>query len=124
MIPIEDRLALAEEQIAIQARLIMELTDRLNAISRPYVIGPTEKQASTEHIASIAEKVARAHGLALEALIGHGLGSDVCAARDEACYLLRLAHFSTPRIGRFFNRDSSSIHTASKRHMARLAKGG
>lgn len=114
---ISARLALAEERIDTQDRIIAELTRRLDAIARPHVLGPTEKQASTARIDDIVAKVARAHGFAAEDLIGPSRVPDLCRARDEAVHLLRAAGFSTPRIGRYLGgRDASTIMTASARH--------
>lgn len=116
------RLALAEERLDAQDRIIVDLVRRLDAIVRPHVIGPTEKQAATAQIEVIVTKVAHAHGLAAEDLIGASREPDLCRARDEAVHILRQAGFSVTRIGRFLGgRDPSTISDASKRHKTRVA---
>ena len=47
----------------------------------------------------------------------------VAQARAEAMHLMRLAGRSTTQIGRFLNRDHSTVAVMSNRHAARMQDG-
>lgn len=55
------------------------------------------------------EEIAERHGFTLEILQGKGRFAKQVAARVECYRLLVGRGWSTPRIGRFFNRDHSTV---------------
>lgn len=62
--------------------------------------------------------VAQAHGFSIKDLIGQDRRRPVALARFEAWAALHAIGWSTPRIGRKFNRDHSTIVHGIQRHKA------
>lgn len=65
----------------------------------------------------IAREVAEEFGLTLDDLVGPTVNKYLTAARREAwSRIYATKRFSTPQIGRFFNRDHSTIVHGLQRH--------
>lgn len=67
----------------------------------------------------IATEVAQRHGLTLEDLRGPNAAQAYARPRWEAMAIIReKTAFSLPQIGRFFNRDHTSVFHGLQRHAA------
>lgn len=66
-------------------------------------------------IARIAERVAHAFGLCVSDLRGIRRVQEVVAARDAFVLMAREAGYSSPFIGRYLNRDHSTVLAAERR---------
>lgn len=60
-------------------------------------------------IGRIAARVALRHRVTVEAMVSKGRLQHVCEARFEAYAIAADAGHSTPKIGRFFNRDHTTV---------------
>ena len=73
-------------------------------------------------IADIAASVANRHWVSEADLTGADRSREVARARQE-CYALAIAAGrSTPAIGRYFNRDHSTVIYGARAYRARLTK--
>ncbi len=76
----------------------------------------------------IAQDVANRHGIAVDDLMGQSRAYMYSHPRQEAFYLCRQVmrrgepRYSLPQIGRFFDRDHSSVHWGVAQHAKRLAE--
>lgn len=72
--------------------------------------------------ALIVERVADEHQIHPTAIYGQALAHHVIRARDQAVFEIRQATgWSWPTIGRFFNRDHSTVLGAARRHEKRMS---
>lgn len=69
----------------------------------------------------ICEYVAEKHGLSVDDLRGHERTKIFSIARHEAIWLIAQKGWSTCKIGKFFNRDHTTVIWAIKAHEKRLA---
>lgn len=80
-----------------------------------HVATPGFGQMPRQQRIAVVQEVADRHGVSLEAVLGASRGREVVAARWEA---MRRIHNefgdSTPRIGRLFNRDHTTVLHALK----------
>jgi len=68
----------------------------------------------------IVYDTARKHEISVETLTGLSRKPKIIAARQEACYLLRLAGYSYPQIARFIgNRDHTTVMHATRQYEAK-----
>jgi len=68
----------------------------------------------------IIQETAEKYGLKVTDLTGQSRKPRLVAARQEACYLLRLAGYSFPQIGRFLgDRDHTTIVHGERKHKER-----
>ena len=71
----------------------------------------------------ILSRVERKHGFTVGALQTRLKTRAICTARDEAMSLIRKRlGWSYPQIGRFFNKDHSTVIYAVRRHEALMAE--
>lgn len=77
---------------------------------------------------SVVNPIAKAHGVSVKALLGPARHKSICEVRFEAMWALRQQRnrhgqprWSLPQIGRFFNRDHTTVLNALRRHAERLA---
>lgn len=120
-------------------RALKERRDKMDAATKPLpqhildalqeIQPPVKKIVAAEAFISdarprmrdILKDVAKRHGFNKRDLIGARQTRDVCAARQEFCYLARTqADKSYPQIGRFLgNRDHTTIIHAVRQHAKR-----
>lgn len=79
-------------------------------------------ESRRERMRAILAEVADKHGVTPEAIQGRSCAREVSNARQEAMHrLYDLGWLSTPHIGRFLNRDHSTVVYGLKAHEARIA---
>jgi chromosomal replication initiation ATPase DnaA len=81
----------------------------------------TETRTPREIREALCAKIAAKHGLTTAELYGHSKLKKLAHARFEVWACLHAHGMSTPRIGRIFGRDHSTIISGLKRYRA-LAK--
>ena len=81
-------------------------------------------------MASIVADVADVHGLPVADLMGRSKLKHIVAARQEAMWRIRQVmlsdgvtpRYSTTQIGRYFDRDHTTVIHACKRHLERTSR--
>lgn len=89
--------------------------------SRSMLGGPKKprRRELTEAVRIVLEDVASRHpGVTFDDIRGRSTFQEVCAARREAMARVRAMGFSLPGVGRFFDRDHSSVHAALRKFEA------
>lgn len=84
---------------------------------------PAPKPNARKYVHVIHE-VATKHGITVDELIGSSRVNKFVFARQEAFYLLREAGYSMLQIGRFCNRDHTTVMHGANKHEAKLKGGG
>jgi chromosomal replication initiator protein len=77
-----------------------------------------------QSIEAIAKAAAIAYQIPLETMLGKGRMASINRPRQIAIYLCRQAGFSLSEVGKFFNRDASSVSNAIKNIKSEIASEG
>jgi chromosomal replication initiator protein len=77
-----------------------------------------------QSIEAIAKAVAIAYQIPLETMLGKGRMASINRPRQIAIYLCRQVGFSLSEVGKFFNRDVSSVSNAIKNIKSEIASEG
>ncbi|GEM_PF-6006186 len=73
----------------------------------------------------IAQAVAEAYGISVEDLKGRRIHKGHARPRQHAMYLMaQYSHLSLPMIGRFFDRDHTTVLHGVRAHERRMAESG
>lgn len=73
----------------------------------------------------IARRTAERHGVSLDDMMGLSRRPRIAQARQEAMHEIRQATtFSLPQIGRFFNRDHTTVIHGVRAHEQRMIERG
>lgn len=116
-----------EREIALMERAIA-LYDRHAALKRQMEERNLTLVNSAMFMSEIAELVATKHGLTAADLVGPSMLKPICVARHEAMWLMdnrkkadNEKRWSRSQIGRFFNRDHTTVINGVRRHEERRA---
>lgn len=119
-----------------QVQFLQSRMDRLeviileqDAIIRSLRLGasqdaPQKVEPGTRTMMAIASEVASDNGLTLAELRSHSREHAIAHPRQYAFLLMQQAGFSAARIGRFFDRDHTTILHGIAAVRARMAKNG
>ena len=81
-----------------------------------------QEHAQPEGMANIAHDIALKHGVSYKDMRGSKRTQHQVKSRYEAMYVMRQAGFSVSEIGRFFNRDHTTVMHGLNVHKARKAR--
>ena len=102
------------EKTRLRRQVAWERIDR----AMEFIMGPARQITMLE----ILQQTAKKHGVPVDDILSNRRSVRMVLARREAIYRCRVeTPNSLPMIGRFFNRDHSTVHYACRIYAARLA---